>query len=50
MAPRRLPIIHKARIHFGTEIDYGQWGLDLLTESYISIPERFIKIELDFMW
>lgn len=34
MAPRRLPIIHRTRIYFGTEIDYSQWGPDLLTELF----------------
>ena len=48
MAARRLPIIHRTRMHFRTEIDCGQWRLDLLTESHISIPEQFIKIEGDF--
>jgi hypothetical protein len=45
MAPRRLPIIHRTKVHSGTEIDYAQWGPDLLREMYFSIPQQFIKIE-----
>jgi hypothetical protein len=50
MAPRRLPIIHRTRIHLGTKIDYSQWGPERLTESYFSILQQFIRNRIRLLY